>query len=113
MICFRASIQRYLSSSEVGRIVNIVNGEHFKEANNMLKCKIGQYLKANGSSSNNSSVSINDEDLEKLGHYFNRSDAVRLQEEVFFNLLYHFGYRGREWIRDINVSSIKNTPRPK
>jgi len=106
LICIRASIQRYLSSSEVGRRVNIVNGEDFKEANNMLKCKIGQHLKANGSSSN-SSVSINGEDLKKLGHYFNRSDATRLQEEVFFNFLYHFGYRGREWIRDIKVSSIR------
>ena len=44
--------------------------------------------------------------MEKLGHYFNRSDAARLQE-VFFNILYHFGYRGREWIRYIKVSSIQ------
>ena len=32
--------------------------------------------------------------------------ATVLQEEVFFNLLYHFGYCGREWIRDMTVTSI-------
>ena len=51
-------------------------------------------------------VSINGEDLRILGKYFDRSNATVLQEEVFFNLLYHFGYRGREWIRDMKVTSI-------
>ena len=52
LICMRASIQRYLTSSQVNRKVNIINGEDYKEANNMLKCKFGQYLKSNGSTIN-------------------------------------------------------------
>ena len=111
LIWMRASIQRYLSPSEVRRKINIVTDEDFKEANNMLK--LASTLKQTDLQVpvvhlyQWCIICINDEDLEKLEHYFNRSDAARLQEEVFFNILYPFGYRGRKWIRDIKVSSIQ------
>ena len=39
---------------------------------------------------------IEQSDMKKLNEYFNRSDPVRLQDEVFFSLCYFFGFRGRE-----------------
>ena len=44
--------------------------------------------------------------MDKLQLYFNRTTPQRLQDEFFFNLLYHFGFRGREWLRSLDKSSI-------
>lgn len=37
---------------------------------------------------------------------FHRSTPTRLQHEVFFKICYHFGFRGREWIRDLKRADI-------
>ena len=49
---------------------------------------------------------IEQSDMKKLNEYFNRSDPVRLQDEVFFSLCYFFGFRGREWLRNLAKDSI-------
>jgi len=41
-----------------------------------------------------------------LKNYLNRSDPTRLQREVIFNIIWHFGFRGREWLRGLNKDSV-------
>ena len=79
----------------------------FKPANNMLSAMASKYLKSPASCNDNSYKSLPKKDLEALGTYFDRSNAKKLQEEVFFNILYHKGYRGREWIRTLKISNLK------
>ena len=45
-------------------------------------------------------------DMEKLRAYFTRSDPQKLQDEILFLLVYHFGFRGREWLRSLERSSV-------
>lgn len=45
-------------------------------------------------------------DLITLGEYFDRQTPSKLQEEVFFKLQYHFGFRGRENLRDLKMSTF-------
>ena len=42
---------------------------------------------------------IEETDLDTLTIYFDRSNPEKLQQEVFYKLMFHFGFRGREWIR--------------
>lgn len=107
LICFRAAIHRYITSGSVGRTFNIMHDSEFNAANTMLKCMIGQYLKTNRSNHNENGISaIEASDLQLLRKYFDRSNPQILQHEVFWNIIYHFGFRGREWIRELNKDSI-------
>ena len=106
LICMRAAIQRYLTSSSVNRQVDIIDGQDFKMANTTLKASIAVYLKKN-SRSDRGTKAIDEEDLRLLSAYFDRSTPERLQHEVFYDFLYYFGYRGREWLRDITRDSVK------
>jgi site-specific recombinase XerD len=49
---------------------------------------------------------ISEADLAKLNEYFDRSTNKRLQEEVIFNILYHFGMRGREHLRSLQKDTF-------
>ena len=86
---------------------------YFKPSNNMLKAMVCKYLKSPQSCKDNSYKCISNTDLEALSLYFarslyfDRSSAKKLQEEVFFNSIYHKGYPGREWIRNLKVSDLK------
>ena len=42
----------------------------------------------------------------RLRNYFNRASPEILQEEVWFNLLFHFGLRGRETISQLDRTSL-------
>ena len=46
------------------------------------------------------------ENMTLLKNYLNRSDPTRLQREVIFNIIWHFGFRGREWLRGLNKDSV-------
>lgn len=108
LVCMRAAIQRYLNSSDVNQNVNIIDGEDFKLANNTLKAVIAKYLKSKkGCEDSSNLVAIDRDDLKLLSVYFTRSTPLILQQEVFYLFIYHFGYRGREWLRDITKDSIK------
>ena len=80
----------------------------FNAANNMIKCMIEKYLKSTKSINNNESgaKAIDSEDLHKLGNYFSRRNPQILQEEVIFLIIYHFAYRGREWMRNLDKESL-------
>ena len=71
----------------------------------MLKTKVGQYLNS-GTQQLKQTVEIEQNDLARLSSYFNRSTPVRLQQEVWYNIEYNFGMRGRENIRDLTVDTF-------
>ena len=50
--------------------------------------------------------SIEKEDLMKMQKYFDRESPVKLQQEAWFSIVYHFAFRGREVIRVLNKKSI-------
>ena len=51
--------------------------------------------------------SIEDEDMTRLGSYFDRRTPETLQEEVYFILIYYLGLRGREWIRRLRKNDLQ------
>ena len=105
LVCIRAAIHRYLTQAPNNRNIDIINGPAFKAANNMLKTKVGQYLKS-GAEQRKQTVEIEQNDLERLSSYFNRSTPVRLQQEVWYNIQYNFGMRGRENMRELTVDTF-------
>jgi integrase len=108
LICIRAGIHRRLTSAPINRNVDILHGEHFAAANNMLRVMVGRALtkkKMTGEVSQGI-CAIEKEDLRLLRAYFDRSNPTCLQDEVFFNICYHFGFRGREWIRDLKKDDV-------
>ena len=84
LICARAAIQRHMLSHDCS--FNIIDGEHFRQANFTLKSVIAMKLREKVSISKNGSKfqALEDGDLTKLQAYFTRSNPVRLQHEVFF-----------------------------
>uniref|UniRef100_A0A1I8J247 Reverse transcriptase domain-containing protein n=1 Tax=Macrostomum lignano TaxID=282301 RepID=A0A1I8J247_9PLAT len=52
---------------------------------------------------------IESEDLMKLASYFDRSTPARLQEDVYFNIIFYYGNRGREWLRGLTANSFSKT----
>jgi hypothetical protein len=108
LICMRAAISRHLTSSPTNRAVDILNSKAFVPANNMLRAMVGKALKEKkltGVASGGCSA-IEKVDLTALSKYFDRSCPVSLQDEVFFQICYHFGFRGREWLRDLKREDV-------
>ena len=102
LICFRAALQRHLTSPDINRQINIIGGEEFRRANGVLKSLIGMYLRS-GSEKRETFESIDERDLIKIKEYFNSAentdDKTVLQQRVLFDLLFHFQFRGRENLR--------------
>ena len=108
LICMRAAIQRFLTSPGVNRQINLMDGQEFQLANNTLKASIGVFLRKNrGKDTQTRTSAIDEKDLEKLSDYFDRTTPEKLQHEIFYNFIYHFGYRGREWMRSITKESVQ------
>jgi len=66
-----------------------------------------KYLKSNESAIDNGYKALTDTDLRKLQSYFTRDTPTKLQQEAFFTLIYYKGYRGREWMRNIDKNHLK------
>lgn len=105
LVCIRASIQRHLTSVTVNRTVNILHGDNFKRANGVLKGMVGKYLHSNQAKSS-SYEAISESDMQKINEYFDRSSNKKIQEEVLFNLMFHFGMRGRENLRSLQKDTF-------
>ena len=99
LICARAAIQRHL---QLTRNLNIKVDTDFQLANKTLNTMISKYLNEAPENNTNDSEkypAIEEMDLDTLTLYFDRSNPEKLQQEVFYKLMFHFGFRGREWIR--------------
>lgn len=108
LICFRASIQRYLSSYAVNKNINILQGEEFKRANGCLKGMVAKFLKANTTKSEKYGR-IEENDMRMISDYFAENAANNLsvlQEETIFNILWYFQLRGRENLRQLKRNSF-------
>ncbi|PAA47531.1 hypothetical protein BOX15_Mlig018289g4 [Macrostomum lignano] len=81
------------------RAIDIINDKAFHAANLTMKSICNAFLRSGGRVKHYDA--IESDDLKKLGKYFDRSNPVRLQEEVYFNIIYYYGNRGREWLRGL------------
>ena len=105
LLCIRAAIHRYLSNSPWNKQFSIIEDRAFLSSNNMLKAKVAESLKS-GKSVNHFEM-IQEGDQQKMETYFDRSDPVKLQEEVWYNIVYHFGLRGRESLKELKDTDFK------
>lgn len=103
LICIRAAIYRFFKSQ--ARSFDIINDKDFFHANQMLKAMTKKWIDNGGTAKQYDF--IEEEDMKSLRSYFDRSTPERLQEEVYFVIIYYLGLRGREWIKRIKKSSIK------
>lgn len=103
---FRASIHRFVKET---RAIDVIGNEVFRLSNETYSCvlRLSCQLRERTSGEQPGFSAITDSDMALLKQYFTRRDPVRLQDEVFFNIVYHFGFRGREWIRDMKLSSLQ------
>ena len=97
MTQLRASIQRAIAAPPYSREINIVQDSAFTKANNMFTARCKLYF-AEGHVPRSQQPIINDDDIAKLGKYFEvwPADPTVLLEANWFNLCYFFGRRGRE-----------------
>lgn len=103
--CIRAGISRYLTSSPVNRSVDVIHGIAFAQANRMLRAMGTMFLRNGGRTSRYSA--IEDGDMAKLRAHFDRSGPAQLQDEIIFSILYFFGNRGRETLRQLTRYSFE------
>jgi hypothetical protein len=82
----------------VNRNVNILTGDDFRRANGVLKAMIKKFL-VSGQKKIDLYPRITSNDMSLLRQYFDRSTNKRLQEEIIFNIILYFGFRGRENLR--------------
>lgn len=106
LVCIRASIHRYLTSPEVNRTINILQGEDFKRSNGVLRSMVAKYLQSN-QPKRKEYEAITESDISKIRTYFQRKNLTMLQEEVIFNIIYFFGLRGRENLRSLTFGAIE------
>lgn len=99
LVCIRASIQRFLSSANINRNVNIITDPTFKRANKTLKAMVSKAMSFTVKNEEKFPA-IENSDMILLRTYFDRSTPQRLQREVWFSLTYYFGFRGREVMRE-------------
>jgi site-specific recombinase XerD len=104
LLCIRAALHRHFTTAPLNRQFNIMQDKNFLSANNMLKSKIGESIQSGQTV--NHFPSIEDADQQKLALYFDESTPAILQQEIWYNILYYFGNRGREGIRELKVNDF-------
>ena len=102
--CMRAAIHRHMVETKNRAILGNVK---YAILDKTMKACVAAYLAQPKESQNETGYSaIEKTDMIKLHSYFNRTTPTRLLWEVFFLVIYHFGFRGREWLRSLTKSSI-------
>lgn len=101
LVTARAGLFRFLLRT---RGLNIIEDQRFAKANLQLKATAAMFVKNGGVV--RQFCAIETEDLEKLRHYFDRSDPTKLQQEAYYVLAMQFGLRGREWFRKLTTESF-------
>jgi len=81
------------------RKINIITDDRFYDANKTLKCLARKFIACGGQVKH--FQAIESEDLSKLSVYFDRSSPTVLLHETYYNIIYYFGTRGREWFRNL------------
>ena len=100
----REAIQRYLTSCDVDRRINIMDDREFYRANATLKAKVGESIKGGEKSTKFPPIELSD--LVMIAKYFTRESPELLQQEVWFHLSLKMGLRGRELHHQMKKSWI-------
>ena len=103
----RSAIQRHITSPPYNKTYSIMTSAQFKQANNVFK---GQ-LKANrcsGLDKTQHITAITDNDMTRIKTHLmhNTQTPKGLQDKVLFDILFFFGCRGREGLRDLKRDSF-------
>jgi len=107
LICIRAGLFRYFTSHHMQRRdINIISDPEFLTSNQMLKAMVFKVKRSNQPKREDPYPAVELQDMKKLEEYFDRSDPVKLQEEVIFSLLFYFSLRGRETIPYLTKDSL-------
>ena len=107
LVCMRAAFHRYFLDK---RQLEIIDNPSFHHFDKTYKASIDASLKHTeklASEGGAGYTAIDTDDKKLLEKYFDRSTPERLQDEFFYKILYHFGFRGREWVRSLKKSSLK------
>ena len=102
----RAAIHRTITGQPISRLINILKGVEFTQANKMLEVVCKSYFKL-GNPKPQHKTPIEAGDTEKLKSYFSIDSPDKLQEFVWFNFCYYLGRRGREVWREVTQNSLK------
>jgi len=105
LICIRAALHRHFLM--VRNDVNIIGDSKFTKSNKMLVTMIRKYKKSNQPKRQDVFPVIEKKDMKKIMEYFDRKNGTKLQLEVMFQMIYHFGLRGRETLPYLTRSSFK------
>ena len=107
LLSIRAAIYRHLTQPPQNVGFNILVDSAFIAANNVL---VGQCrkLKAAGKDTSKHHPPIKQDDLKKMyeSRVLSPDNPVSLQRKVFFEVVLHFGRRGREGLRTIQKDDI-------
>ena len=104
LVCIRAGIHRYFMLNRPE--VNVNGDQRFVKSNRMLKTMVAKYKTSNQVKNADKYPAVAKEDLLKIREYFDRHNSEVLQEEVMFNLIFHFALRGRETLPLLTRDSI-------
>ena len=102
--CIRAALFRFFRQPPYRLDIDIIHDVEFYSANQILKAMAKRFLENGGNVKHYES--LEEADLRKLRGYFDRSTPEKLQEEVYFSIIYFLGQRGREWIRYVKKSNV-------
>ena len=104
----RSAIQCHITSAPYNRTINILQDPAFKQANNMYKGKLKE-IKKSGKDITKHKSPLSEEDMSKLRlHLKSHMNTPKgLQEKVMFDVLYFFGRRGREGLRELKQDSFE------
>ena len=108
MRSLRAALNRHF---KIELNVNIIENPAFIKANEIFAGKM-RINKQEGKGTTRHKEPISDEDLQRLGQYFERNmtgppNATLLQEMVLFNIIFYMGRRGRENLRTMKKDTFK------
>ena len=104
LICIRAALHRHFLMIRTD--INIIGDIRFAKSNKMLVSMIRKYKKSNQSSRRDVFPVIEKHDMKTIMKHFDRSDGEILQNEIMFQIIYHFGLRGRETLPHLTKSSF-------
>ena len=106
LVCMRAAFHRYFLET---RNIPLIGNENLQSLEKTFKAALAAAMKTRPKSlaeGGSGYPPIEPGDLAKLQIYFDRRSPVALQDEIFFSIVYYFGFRGREWIRSLDRSSV-------
>lgn len=104
LICIRAALFRFFKQPPLSMDINIIDDSAFFNANQILKAMVKKHKEEGGITRQYNA--IEDSDIQKMVKYFDRQDPEKLQQEVYFAIVYYLGNRGREWIRFLKKENV-------